>query len=279
MSGFNAEWLALREPVDHRSRAPRITTAVRDWAAARWTRTGRPLQIVDLGSGTGSNCRFLSDNLPVPQTWRLVDNDPALLTEAANRLDRGVNGRGLPATILRVDMEAVDLSEADLATLVAGADLVTASALFDLMSERALRGLLEAVKRPGHAFLAALTYDGNMRWALADPDDRLLVRLVNQHQLSDKGFGPALGPSACALIEERVKETKGRLHSGDSDWVLGPDDAALQGMLLPSWAVAAKAVAPDHSERIDSWLQRRLAAVSTIGSLLVVGHRDVFATW
>lgn len=43
MSGFTAEWLALREPVDHRSRSPRITTAVRKWATARWTRTGRPL--------------------------------------------------------------------------------------------------------------------------------------------------------------------------------------------------------------------------------------------
>lgn len=279
MSGFTAEWLALREPVDHRSRSPRITAAVRDWATARWTRTGRPLRIIDLGAGTGSNCRYLSEHLPLPQTWRLVDNDSALLDAAAERLDRGRNGRGLPPTILRVDMELVDLTQANLADLVAGADLVTASALFDLMSERALRALIGEVARPGHAFLATLTYDGRMRWALADPDDALVGRLINQHQLSDKGFGPALGPNACELLDELVKETDGRPKTADSDWVLGPDDASLQGMLLPTWALAAKAVAPNETPTIDAWMQRRMAAVATIGSLLVVGHRDVFASW
>jgi hypothetical protein len=279
MSGFTAEWLALREPVDHRSRSPRITAAVRDWATARWTRTGRPLQIIDLGAGTGSNCRYLSEHLPLPQSWRLVDRDAALLEEAANRLDRGPNGRGLPPTILRVEMEVVDLTEANLAELVAGADLVTASALFDLMSERSLRAMMSEVARPGHAFLAALTYDGSMRWALADPDDAHLTRLVNQHQLSDKGFGPALGPNACELMEELVKETDGRGKTADSDWVLGPDDGSLQGMLLPTWAHAARTVAPNEASLIDGWLQRRMAAIATIGSLLVVGHRDLFAAW
>ena len=279
MSGFTAEWLALREPVDHRSRAPKITAAVQEWATARWTRTGRPLRIIDLGSGTGSNCRYLSEHLPLPQTWRLVDRDPDLLEAAANRLDRGHNGRGLPPTILRVEMEVVDLTTAALRDLVAGADLVTGSALFDLMSERALRTLLAEVARPGHAFLATLTYDGRVRWALADPDDALLGRLINQHQLSDKGFGPALGPSAGELLGDLVKETDGRGKIADSDWVLGPDDALLQGMLLPTWALAAKAVAPNEAATIDAWLQRRQAAVATIGSLLVVGHRDLFAAW
>ncbi len=279
MSGFTAEWLALREPVDHRSRSPRITAAVRDWATARWSRTGRPLRIIDLGTGTGSNCRFLCEQLPLPQTWRLVDRDASLLETAANRLDRGRNGRGLPPTILQVEMEVLDLTETDLTTLVADADLVTGSALFDLVSERSLRALLGTVARPGHAFLATLTYDGRMRWALADPDDALVGRLVNQHQLSDKGFGPALGASAPDLLEELIKESNGKTKKSDSDWILGPDDAPLQEMLLPTWALAARAVAPNESPAIEAWLQRRMAAVSTIGSLLVVGHRDLFATW
>lgn len=279
MSGFTAEWLALREPVDHRSRSPRITTAVRKWATARWTRTGRPLQIIDLGAGTGSNCRYLSEHLPLPQTWRLIDRDQALLEEAANRLDRGLNGRGLPATILRVEREVVDLTEANLAELIAGADLVTASALLDLMSERSLRALLGEVARSGHGFLATLTYNGQMRWALADPDDALVGRLINQHQLADKGFGPALGPNAGELLKELVKDSNGKANIADSDWVLGPDDASLQEMLLPIWATAAKAVSPNDASAIDAWLHRRLAAVATIGSLLVVGHRDLFATW
>ncbi len=279
MTDFALEWLALREPVDHRSRSPRITQAVRDWAQARWSRTGRPLTIVDLGAGSGSNCRYLAERLSLPQRWRLVDRDPALLEAAAERLDRSRSRRGLPTTTVAVELHTLDLAAADLGRLVGDADLVTCSALLDLVSDSWCRWLVSAAARPGQALLAALTYDGRMRWAMADPADAAIVRLVNLHHRSDKGFGPALGPEALPCFEALVTESGGSRLSGDSDWVLGPDEAALQATLLPMWAEAAKAIAPHDAEQVDAWLARRLETVTTIGSLLVVGHRDEFVTW
>lgn len=279
MNDFTLEWLALREPVDHRSRSPRITQAVRDWAQARWSRTGRPLTIVDLGAGSGSNCRYLAERLPFPQRWHLVDRDPDLLEAAAERLDRRRSPRGLPTTTVAIQLHTLDLAVADVGRLVAGADLVTCSALLDLVSDGWCRRLVEIAARPGHALLAALTYDGRMRWAMADAADAAIVRLVNLHHRSDKGFGPALGPEALPCFESLVAETNGSGVTADSDWVLGPDEAALQATLLPMWARAAKEMAPQDAKEIDAWLARRLDTVTTIGSLLAVGHRDEFVTW
>ena len=45
---------------------------------------------------------------------------------------------------------------------------------------------------------AALTYDGRIDLSPADPLDATIASAVNAHQHTDKGFGPALGPSAAA---------------------------------------------------------------------------------
>ena len=77
MSAFSAEWLALREPADWRSRSARVTNAV-----VHALPKGRVVRAVDLAAGTGSNTRFLKRTLPPPQEWLLVDHDPDLLERA-----------------------------------------------------------------------------------------------------------------------------------------------------------------------------------------------------
>ena len=80
MAGFSADWLALREPADHAARSVDLTRAVLD-ALPR----DRPLRVLDLAAGTGSNLRYLSGAVPErsgrgrARQWLLVDHDPALL--------------------------------------------------------------------------------------------------------------------------------------------------------------------------------------------------------
>src|SRR4051812_46893094 len=100
MSGFAAEWLALREPYDARARNPDILdAAVRSLA-------GHPsVTIVDLACGTGSTLRALSPRLTGLQNWRMVDNDLGLLARAAADARAGVNV--LPVALdLNRDLEA-----------------------------------------------------------------------------------------------------------------------------------------------------------------------------
>ncbi len=139
MTGFAAEWLAMREPVDHRSRSSAMTDQAAAWARARLAASGRALRIADLGAGSGSNLRFLAPRLGVPQQWLLFDDDPVLLHAAAERC------RGL-SDDLTITVRTVDLAGADLGELLHGADLITASALFDLASASWCAALLEAIR-------------------------------------------------------------------------------------------------------------------------------------
>ena len=50
MSGFSPEWLALREPIDHRSRNAELASSL----SARFQQRSA-VEVVDLGCGTGSN--------------------------------------------------------------------------------------------------------------------------------------------------------------------------------------------------------------------------------
>ena len=83
MSGFSAQWLDLREPVDHRSRNVELGRRL-----ARHFEGWRPITVVDLGCGTGSNLRATAPLLGPDQSWTLVDYDQALLDAAGERLDR-----------------------------------------------------------------------------------------------------------------------------------------------------------------------------------------------
>ena len=92
MTGFSADWLALREPADHRARDPATLTRV----VAHLARLALP-EIVDLGCGSGSNLRALAPRLGARQRWRLVDNDAALLDAAREALIRWADAHRLDA--------------------------------------------------------------------------------------------------------------------------------------------------------------------------------------
>ena len=267
--GFDADWLALREPLDRDARAATgLDARLAAWLDGR--RAGGAderakssfagtVSIVDLGCGSGSNLRYLLPLLGAGQRWRAVDNDPALLETLGDRLGawadaRGasvetapdgalhVRGDGFDATVAR---ERRDLA-ADLAGLdLAGTDLVTASALLDLCSARWIDALVEACAAARAAGLFVLDYDGDARWTPPHDDDERVRALVNRHQLRDKGFGPALGPGAGAFAARRFAELGHEVRTARSVWEVGPDEAALHVAYLEGWADAAREQAPD----------------------------------
>jgi hypothetical protein len=259
MSGFSAEWLALREPADAAARS----TTVEQFVSRALSSCG-PLRIVDLGSGTGSNVRYLSARLPGPRQWRLVDNDAALLTRARELLP------------IPVEARISDLGNLE-SDVFSGCHLVTASALLDLVSESWLTDLVARCRRAGSAVLVALNYDGRVECTPAHNDDELVREMVNRHQRTDKGFGPALGPSAGTRAEAALREAGYDVIRDKSDWNLGPADTELQRQLIRGWASAATELSPSDAPRIHRWECRRMDSVAAGVSSLVVGHDDVGA--
>jgi len=263
MSRFAAEWLALRERYDLAARNANVLDAV-----TASLKSAASVHVVDLACGSGSTLRALHPHLPARQQWDLVDNDPDLLALARNRnLDKDVTLNTVP----------LDLSRSFETALGDAIDLITISALLDLVSETWLHQFSRAVAARALPIYAALTYDGRTDLSPADPLDTAIVSAVNAHQRTDKGFGPALGPSAAGTAIARFESLGYSLVSGESDWVIGPDDREMQKELLEGWASAARDMGTLSGTEIADWLARRRAKVSQGLSSMRVGHVDFFA--
>ena len=258
---FDAGWLALRERVDHRSRANDLLPLLRSWWA-----TGARSAVLDLGSGTGSNLRYLAPELPGPQRWTLVDHDDELLARIV------APSRDCAVRPLRGDLADAGLAE------VANADLVTASALLDLVSEAWLSALADACADARCAALFALTYDGSFAWSAgADPYDSVVREAINRHQLRDKGLGPALGPTAARAAEALFRRRGYRTWLRPSPWRLGAGETELARALVDGWATAAAEDRPAEADEVWRWAERRRVVMARGDFTLVVGHQDLLA--
>lgn len=264
MSGFSAEWLALRESHDMRARNPVVLAAVADRFSSL-----DAVHVVDLACGAGSTVRALGPHLPARQHWDLVDSDPHLLALACG---------GNSAGGVRLKAVPFDLN-GNLARVLDGSkDLITMSALLDLVSDTWLDGFARHAAACVLPVYAALTYDGRTGFSPSDPLDEKITSAVNAHQRTDKGFGPALGPSAAAAAISRFEAAGYQVVQGQSDWVIGPADREMQRELLSGWAQAATEIDALPRRDIDDWLARRKQTVERGASTLRVGHVDFFAT-
>lgn len=263
---FSAEWLALREPADAAARSIGLADAM-----FSGFKPARVIRVLDLAAGTGANVRFLADRWPRAQDFLCVDVDAGLLSILPGRVSLAARPN------VRIETRQLDLAALHDPALFAGRDLVTASALLDLVSDSWLRSLSLRCREAKTAALFALSYDGRIACAPEDPDDETIRDLVNQHQHRDKGFGPALGPEAVAAAERHFAAEGFRVRRERSDWRLSSDMRALQRALLEGWAQAAAEIAPDQAASIDRWRARRLAHLDAGRSAIVVGHEDLMA--
>ncbi len=262
MSGhFQADWLALREPVDHQARSKALGQRLQAWCRPR-----RRLYVLDLGTGTGSNRRFLAPLLPADQHWTLVDHDPALLALATAEAG-GHEWRGIHA----------DLSEWHRFAAHPSPDLVTASALLDLVSADWLDSLVAACRERRAAALMVLSYDGQVEWSSPDPLDDAVLAAVNAHQQRDKGIGAALGPAASSQLAARFRDAGYHVWVESSPWDLGRENAGLAQALVEGWVAAACEQRPVGCSEFRAWGGRRCADLAAGRIRVRVGHQDLLA--
>lgn len=271
---FSPEWLALREPADHAARSQALLAKVGAAFAGRAT-----LHIVDLGCGAGSNLRGTFAALPARQLWRLVDYDPRLLAAARERLSAWADtaeadgdrlvlakaGKHLTVSFVEADLNAPRDA------LLEGADLVTAAALFDLVSRRWIDGFVADLARRRLPLYTVLTYDGTERWTPAHPADSAMLAAFHTHQAGDKGFGPAAGPDATEAMAAAFTAAGYRVERAASPWRLGA--GALARDLAKGFAAAVAETGRVAEADRAGWLALRLG-----GGTCEVGHEDLWAT-
>src|SRR5262249_35806074 len=266
MNGFSPDWLALREPYDLAARNAQVLDTVANAFLGQ-----AAISVVDLACGAGATLRAVGPHLPPRQSWRLVDNSLSLLARAfAPEHPPYVNVTTTPLDLAR-DLELA---------LDGPLDLVTASALLDLVSPEWLdRLVVEAAARRLPVY-AALSYDGRVVAEPGAPFDAEMVAGLNKHQLTDKGFGPALGPDAAASATARFARAGYQAVTGRPDGLLGGNDhndRSLQDGLFGSWADLAPLFTTLPADDIAQWLADRRRCLAQGRSTLRVGHIDLFA--
>ena len=274
MNEFSATWLRLREPADMRSRNGVVAQALSQAFAG-----GSRVRVVDLGCGLGSNLRATAPLLGPDQEWTLLDNDAALLGHASQALRQWADtadaapGRlvlGKDGKRIAVRFRQVDAAADPGGLLGDGADLVTASAFFDLASERFIRAFAASVVRQRAAFHTVLTFDGQQSWSPSHAADASVQAAFNMHQTTDKGFGPAAGPGASSILGQAFAAAGYRTVSGGSAWHLAQEDRALMEQLNDGVATAVAATGLIEPTAIAAWLAWDRSGAT-------VGHCDMLA--
>ncbi|MGE0651190.1 MAG: trans-aconitate 2-methyltransferase, partial [Alphaproteobacteria bacterium] len=273
-AGFSPEWLALREPADRTARSADVLAAC---AAAFRDRPA--LRIVDIGAGTGATLRSVHGLLPPAQDWTLVDHDPNGLATARELLSRDPEARDedgdivldLAGRSLRVRFRRHDLGRG-LPEDLQDADLVTASALFDLASPDWIEGLAAVLARNVLPLLSMLTFDGTIRCRPGHRLDVPMAAAFAAHQKRDKGLGIAAGPAAARGLTRAFAAHGYRCVEGESPWHLASGNA-LRAEAVDGIAAAVAETALLDPPDIAEWRDFARNGAET----LTIGHADLFA--
>ena len=258
-------WLALREPADAAARAPDLAEQLRRRPPA----AGRHV-IHDLGCGTGAMSRWLAPRLPGPQHWVAHDRDADLLAVAGEHLP----GKAADGAAVTVETRQSDITRLDPSDL-AGATLITASAMLDLLTGEELAGLVTLCAGIGCPVLLTLSVVGRVDLSPPDPLDARVAAAFDAHQRRTTERGRLLGPDAVAVALDAFARLGADVLVRPSPWRLGASEADLVGEWFAGWVNAACEQQVELAVEADAYVRRRLAQ-ATAGRLAVtVGHADL----
>ena len=261
----SSRWLDLREHADAAARSGDLVERVRRQLPA----AGR-LVIHDLACGSGSMGRWLAPLLPGPQLWVMHDLDADLLEVAAAN-PPGPAADGAPVVVETRLSDITQLRPDD----VAGATLITASALLDLITGDELAGLVDLCAVVGCPVLLALSVVGRVELAPADPLDRCVARAFDAHQRRMTARGRRLGRDAVSAAAERFRRLGHRVFVRPSPWRLGAADADLTAEWLTGWLDAACEQEAELAAAVDAYAGRRLAEARSGQLAVTVDHADL----
>jgi len=258
-------WLALREPADAAARAVDLVGHL----GQRLPATGL-LVIHDLGCGTGGMGRWLAPLLPGPQHWVMHDRDADLLEVAAADLPGpAADGAGVTVEARQSDITRLPPDE------LAGATLITASALLDMLTRDELAGLVSMCARAGCPVLLTLSVVGRVDLTPADPLDARVAAAFDAHQRREVDGRRLLGPDAVAVAVEQFERLGGEVLVRRSRWRLGASEAELTAEWFTGWVGAACEQQVELAAETEGYARRRLAEAAAGQLAVTVDHADL----
>lgn len=282
---FQVEWLEGRFSFDAKARNKTVEQACLEHFSKRAS-----LNIVDIGAGTGSNFRYFWNRFSQNQNWTFVELNPELAKVAkekciqfaqeqqflvSNQRDRLIFQKGKQYRSVQILHQSfLELHQfLDLNTI----DLITAGAVFDLLSTNMLDQFLSKIITSQTALLATINYTG-MRFKHSTKRDQQYVQLYEAHMCRQQAFGRAIGPKFPDYLKAFSNAKSIPLLMGSSHWIIGPNDHKMHQFLLDYMEKGLGEMLRDKTQRPDfqNWLAEK-RSLSQQGRLeLQVLHQDAF---
>jgi hypothetical protein len=256
------DWLAARVAADNDARAATLSTLLPQ-LINYLIDTDAPdptVHIIDLGAGTGANQRWLAPRLPIPQRWLHLDHNPIIS-----------RAEPLPAETVIIDagVEALDQL---LASSHARRQLVTCSALLDVLTTEQIKAVCQTVIDNRVPAFFSLTVTGELTMSPTDPHDRLLLSAFNDHQRR----AGRVGPDASALTVDLLCAAEFALTTQQTPWRLTTDRGpAFLDQVLEERLAAAVVQEPALAATAASWLELRRTQLAAGLLRVELDHCDV----
>jgi hypothetical protein len=210
--------------------------------------------------------RWLAPLLPGPQHWILHDHDPDLLALATADVP--------VASAVRVETRLGDVTRLGREEL-GGANLITASALLDLLTMDELTGLIHACSAAGCPVLFTLSVTGRVQLLPPEQLDGPVATAFDAHQRRLTARGRLLGPDAWKAADQVFRALGAEVVVAGSPWRLGATESDLAAGWITGWVDAACEQEPALADDADLYERRRLREASAGLLAVTVGHADL----
>lgn len=260
----SGDWLALREPEDAAARSLDLALAAAELLA------DGPIVVHDLGSGTGSMMRWLAPVLPGPQTWFLHDWSAQLTEQAINHV-RPVDRDNARISVFGRTGNLADLTPKDLA----GASLVTASALLDVLTSEEIHTIVGACVAAHTPALLSLSVTGGVQLNPRDDGDTVFGKAFNAHQVRHANGRRQSGRYAPSVARGLFAEAGWHVRQATTPWRLDHRHPRLLSEWFCGWVDAAVEQEPQLRDEADRYRQKRLAQIELGELSSCVEHVDL----
>tara|TARA_Y100000991_G_scaffold140176_1_gene105653 strand:+ start:692 stop:1480 length:789 start_codon:yes stop_codon:yes gene_type:complete len=259
MHEFQNKWLNLRETVDRNSRNKRILYLIN-----KFFKNKKNIRIVDLGSGAGSNYRFLKSRLLNNQYWSFVD----ISHQSTNYFKKNIK---LSSKIKKTNFKIVDVINNLEKINFNDYNLVTGSAFLDILPKTWFKNF-HKLNVDTEIVYFALNYNGNFKFFPKHKDDKRILNIFNKDQKSDKGIGEvAVGPDCTELINKVFKRTH-KTYVLDSTW-----DVSKNYEFQIYFLNFCREIIQKNKLNFDDWLKFRLKSIKEKNSRFILNNTDFLA--
>ncbi len=279
-------WLAHRYACDAEARNTNVEKKLLAFFAGK-----KSLSILDAGCGTGANFQYYFEKFPKRQEWTLVDCENhhlescrEILTDFAQKnnyqLEQNEDSLSIKSGKKKATVRFVHgiLDEVEKHADLKKTDLITANALFDLLSYDQFDTFACKLSAYNVCLMATLNYYETSFLPFSEEDGRF-VRYFHTHMTRPQQFGAAMGPNCTEEMLDLLAEHQMVVEQEGSQWHLKRYDATMQHYLLHFFEHAVRDLSLSDCEinDLEAWLGNKKQMCQERQLEIIVDHSDIFA--